>query len=65
MSSIAYKNLRKNITSPRLRRVYVIRDNMKNELFKRTFIFLIQNGDDEYSADYYKQQYIVSLKNWI
>ena len=63
MPSLAYTNLRKNIKSPRLRRVYVIRDNMKNELFKRTFTFLIKNGDDEYSADYYKQQYIVSLKN--
>lgn len=65
MASLAYTNLRKNIKSPRLRRVYVIRDNMKNDLFKRTFTFLIKNGDDEYSADYYKQQYIVSLKNWI
>jgi len=65
MPSLAYNNLRKNIKSPRLRRVYVIRDNMKNDLFKRTFTFLIKNGDDEYSADYYKQQYIVSLKNWI
>ena len=65
MASVAYNNLRKHIKSPRLRRVYVIRDNMKNELFKRTFTFLLKNGDDEYSADYYKQQYIVSLKKWI
>ena len=64
MPSVAYNNLRKHIKSPRLRRVYVIRDNMKNELFKRTFTFLLKN-DDEYSADYYKQQYIVSLKKWI
>jgi hypothetical protein len=65
MPSLAYNNLRKNLKSPRLRRVYVIRDNMNNDLFKRTFTFLIKNGDDEYSADYYKQQYIISLKNWI
>jgi len=65
MASVAYNNLRTNIKSPRLRRVYVIRDNIKNDLFKRTFTFLIKNGDDEYSAEYYKQQYIVSLKKWI
>ena len=65
MTSLAYQNLRKNLKSPRLRRVYVIKDNMDNDLFQKTFIYLIKNGDDEYSADYWKQQYIISLKKWI
>ena len=65
MPSLAYQNLRKNIKSPRLRRVYVIKDNMDNELFRRTFLYLIKNGCDEFSADFYKKQYIITLKNWI